>query len=284
MRKAHYLIFLFLIINIIACNKKHSGDKVLAKVYDKYLYLEDIRTLVPAGTNAKDSAIKVNNYIDLWAKKQLLIIAAQENLTEEQQDFERKVEDYRSSLLIYMYKQKIIEQKLDTIVTNKDIETYYNTHQPEFKLTSNAVKCLYVKVLKSLPEVPKVKLWYRSSSKSDSLELEKFGKKYATKYSYFNNDWVSFGDILKEFHSNVQDQKEFLLSRTTIEAQDNEYYYFVNIKAYKLKGELTPLVFVKENIRSIILNKRKVMLIEELEKNIYQNALNKNKLEIINEN
>ncbi|MBL7883316.1 MAG: peptidyl-prolyl cis-trans isomerase, partial [Bacteroidia bacterium] len=42
----------------------------------------------------------------------------------------------------------------------------------------------------------------------------------------------------------------------------------------------SPLSFEKENIKNIILNKRKLKLIEQMQQDVYTDALNNNKIEI----
>jgi len=281
MRK--YILVFTISLLAISCFRSGSEERPLARVYDKYLYADEIRNLIPPGTSPKDSANKVNNYIDIWMKKQLMIKAAEDNLPDELKDFDKKIEDYRASLLMYTYRQKFIEQKLDTVITNKDLEDYYTTHETEFRLTSNSIKGIYIKVMKIVPEASRIRALYRTTSANDSVQLAGIAKKSATKFTNFGNDWVFFKDIIKELPITITDQKEFLSTKTYIEVQDSLFYYFVNIKSYKLKGDLAPLTFVKDNVKSIILNKRKVMMIEELEKNIYQNALNHDNLQFFNE-
>ena len=61
----------------------------LVKVYDKYLYQDDIAALVPEGTTPQDSALKVRSYVEVWVRKQLMIKKAELYLTDEQKDVER---------------------------------------------------------------------------------------------------------------------------------------------------------------------------------------------------
>ena len=53
---------------------------------------------------------------------------------------------------------------------------------------------------------------------------------------------------------------------------DSTYLYFLKIQEYKISEEASPLEFVQEEIRNIILNKRKVALAKGLENDIYERA------------
>ena len=57
-------------------------------------------------------------------------------------------------------------------------------------------------------------------------------------------------------------------------------HYFVNIKGFKIRNSLSPLGFEKENIKNIILNKRKLQLINKMIEDVYNDAANTNKIEI----
>jgi hypothetical protein len=278
------IIIILLALFSFSCSRTvtKEGGQPIVRVYDKFLYLDELKRIIPSGSSKSDSSSKASNYIDMWIKKQLLIKKAEQTLSEDQKDVDKQLEEYRTSLLIYKLKQKFIEQELDTVVNIKEMEDYYNTHIAEFKLTNNIVNALYIKILKSAPELNQVRYWSRSKNSGDSVQLSNYCKKNATKFDYFNNDWVNLNTLLREVPYQVIDQKEFLLSRINIDVQDSLYSYLLNIKSFKLKGEVTPLLFMKENIKSIILNKRKIMLIDELEKGIYQNALTQDKLEFIN--
>ena len=65
-----------------------------------------------------------------------------------------------------------------------------------------------------------------------------------------------------------------LASRKYLETRDNEYNYFVSAKEIALEGTVSPFELVKNDIQYIILNKRKIMLINELEMSIYSDAQN----------
>jgi hypothetical protein len=46
------------------------------------------------------------------------------------------------------------------------------------------------------------------------------------------------------------------------------------------EGQVAPLELVKDDIRSVIINKRKITFIEDLENSVYKDGRAKNKVEI----
>jgi hypothetical protein len=270
---------LFLVLVIIA-GCKNTNEEIeripLAKVHDKFLYDTDIQDLFTINSSKEDSITIAKNFIDEWVKKQLLLDKAELNLTEENIDIKKQVEDYRSSLLIFKYKQGLINQKLDTVVTDHEIEEYYNEYSANFVLNHNIVKVLFLMISKEAPEIDKVKRWYKSTDEENLSRLEDYCYQYATKFDDFNNEWIPFNNLLLELPTNIDDQERYLRFRKFIETEDSLFYYFVKINEYSLKSTIQPLEYAKSKIKSIILNKRKFTFIEELENKVYNDALNHN--------
>jgi len=273
------LIFSLTIIFIFwGCNQNTLDEDgiPLARVHDKYLYESDLEQLFPSDISKEDSIILTKNYINDWIKKQLMVQKAEENLTDESKDIEKQIEDYRSSLLIFKYRQELIKQKIDTIITQQEIESYYNEYSGNFILNHNIVKALYLKISKESPEINKVRMWYKSEDAEDLSKLEGYCYQYATKFDNFKDQWISFNSLLSELPLSIDDEDRYLRYNQFIETEDSLFYYFVKINDYALKSTIQPIEYAKPKIKTIILNKRKFSFIEELENNIYNNALNRN--------
>lgn len=270
-------IFVIIIIFIFSCtNKTVIEQKPLAKVHDKFLYESDIKSLFNSNISKEDSIVIARNYINDWIKKQLLVQKAELNLTEESKDIEKQIEDYRSSLLIFKYKQELLKQKLDTAITNQEIENYYNEYSGNFILNYNIVKALFIKISKESPEIEKVKAWYKSNDSENLSRLEDYCYQYATKFDDFDNNWIPFNNLLIELPTNIDDQERFLKYNKYIETEDDLFYYLLKINEYSLKSSVQPLEYAHSKIKSILINKRKFTFLEELENSIYNDALNHN--------
>ena len=124
------LIIIFLSSLIFSC--KNSGKKNMtpvARVNHKYLYLSDLHGIVPVNTPTKDSISIMKDYIEKWIKRQVIIDKAELNLTNEQKDVDELIENYRAALLIYKYQQEYLKQRIDTNLTDDEIEKYYRQRQ-----------------------------------------------------------------------------------------------------------------------------------------------------------
>ncbi len=257
-----------------------NKEQPIARVYNKKLYLSDIQNIFYEDMTKNDSIKVKNNYIENWIKNQLLLQKAELNLTDEQKNISRELENYRISLLAYKYKQNLIKQKLDTAFSDQEIEAYYEKNKANFTLDKNIIKLLYIKLPRTVPNIEHVRKIYKSEDKEDLKGLEDYCYQYANKYDYCRDEWIAFDDILNKIPLQVDDQKKYLASNDHIETADGDHYYFIKILDYKLKTMISPLSFVKENVKSILLNKRKIELLKDLESNIYNNALDHGHFEI----
>jgi hypothetical protein len=261
-------------------SNKHQGKTPVARVYDKFLYKEDLVGVVPEGTSKEDSILKIKSYIDFWVKRYAMTKTAELNLPEEQKDVTLELENYRMDRLIFRYKQSFIEQNLDTVVTQKQIIDFYNLHEKEFLLSQPAIQGVYIKILKTTPNISMIKTLYRSSRESDQKQIKEYCMDHSAIYNNYNDEWVYFKDVYIEIPVQINDQEQFLKTNKTIEAQDSTSYYFLNIKNYRLKNSISPLVFVEGNIESMILKVRKDEILNSLETNIYNSMLDKDNIEL----
>lgn len=257
-----------------------TSNKVIARAFDKYLNLDEIRNIVPKGTSKNDSITIIRNFVEHWVQQQVVLKKANENLDEDMKNVEQKLEDYRNSLIAYIYERELIRQKLDTSISENDIEKYYNENANNFQLKDNIIKVIYFKIPKNAPKIDKVKIWVRSENPKDRKQLEEYCYQFATDYYFNEEEWLLFDDLLKKVPIETYDKEQFLKNNRLIEIPDSNTIYFINIKGFKIKESLSPLSFEKDNIRNLIINKRKLDLINDMQKAAYENALKENEVEI----
>jgi hypothetical protein len=260
--------------------KKEIEKEPVARVFDKYLYRDELREMIPADASPEDSTLMAENFINNWIRQAVIYRKAEDNLSDSEKDFQKKLEDYRRSLVIYTYERNLVDQVLDTLVTTEQIEDYYNRNKQNFELKDNIIKVIYIKVDKKAPDIAKVENWVKNASQKDLLNLENYAYQFAQNFFLDDNTWLLFDDLLKEIPMKTYNQEEFLKNNRYIEVEDQNSVYFVNIKGFKIKNSLSPLSFERENIRNIIINKRKLQLITKMKNDIYEEALQKKDIEI----
>ena len=269
---------------MISCSyfKKQTEPEpgAIARAYDEYLYKKDIAGLIPSGTVKDDSINIVKNYINSWVKQRVILQRAENNLAESDKNVEQQLLEYRNSLITYIYQQELIRQQLDTVVSEEEIEKYYNQNQRNFQLKDNILKVNYLRVSRDAPKLDKVRMWFRSENEKDKKLLADYVNQFAMDYFIDDENWQLFDDLLKKVPIKTYDKEEYLKNNRYIEVTDSASLYLINIKGFMIKESLSPLSFEKDNIRNLIINKRKLQLVVDMEQTTYENALKNNDFEI----
>lgn len=275
-----YILGLLLIVSCTSKKDKDGNREVIARANNAFLYMDNIQDIIPVGTSSKDSLERLTKYIDSWVREALVIQKAEDNLTEEQKNVEKQLQDYRNSLITYTYEKELVKQKLDTTIGNQEIEEYYNNNRNNFELKDNIIKVVYVKVNKKAPGINKLQKWYKSDIPKDKELLAGYCHQFAENFYLDDNSWLLFDDLLKEIPIQTYNKELFLQNNRFVEVTDSTNSYFLNIKGFKIRNSLSPLSFERENIKNIILNKRKLQLITKMKEDIYNDAANNKKIEI----
>ena len=282
MKRDFYLIVLIfsLLFGCSFFSKSSSGDIVIAKVGSKVLLQRELASALQGGITKADSVNQAKDYIQRWIKQELMLRLAEENLSDDQKDVQRELDEYRTSLIIHRYQQLLISQKLDTVLTPENIRQFYDTNPQKFILDQHIVKAVYIEVPKNVAKPDQLKRWMSALDDKSRTELEKYSFQYALKFENFNEQWVSFNQIKSRMPVSFTSLDVVLKQNSFVESTDNTKYYLAAIKDFRLIGDKAPFEFVKDQIANLILNNRKMELIEELQKNIYQKGKNENLFKI----
>ncbi|MDR3350171.1 MAG: hypothetical protein LBN98_00795 [Prevotellaceae bacterium] len=257
----------------------HGAGEKLAEVNGKVLLKSDVDMIFPSGLSPEDSLQILQTYVSNWARKQLVAQMAEQYLSKEQKNVSMELEDYRMSLLIYHYEKMYMEQRLDTIVSDREIEMFYHASAQNFILTKPLAQVIFIKVSEDIPQVKQIAKIYRSSTPENREALERICSTVAEKYTNFNEQWVDAETLANELPLTAG-QIEDEWKKGYIQARANGYAYFVYLYGSMAVGEQAPLDYERENISNIIRNKRRQELLKNLENSIYNDALNHNKLKL----
>jgi hypothetical protein len=285
-------VFVFLVIFISGCdlikmkvnNAEGDADRpAAARANGSYLYRDELIGIVAPGTPALDSTKLVEAYIDSWIRKQLLIQEASRKIDINEAQVERKILDYRYSIIAYEYQTYYIKQHLDTAVSYDEVEKYYKANIDNFILKQNIVQGTFVKVPKNAPRTGKIKELIFSTREKDENELKSYCLSFSVAYHISGSNWIAFDDLVKNSPLvEIPNKIQFLKSNPYFETSDDNYLYFLRVRQYRILDNISPLEFVMDDIKNIILNKRKVELAKKLEDEVYKYALDQNEFEIFN--
>jgi len=270
------LLYLFLMLLLSSCSSSEDKGKLVAKVYEEELHEADYAYLFDGeNLSTEDSTTLSDEHIDNWVKEQILVHEAKKKEELDENKIEQKADHFKNELYILELEQILVNEKLDTVISEKEISSYYELHKNEFQLNDYLVKVLYLKVPFDAPDVEDLANKYKLRKESDIEEIEVFAKIYASNFYYDEDNWIYFDDLLKEIPLQDINKDRFIMKRSKTRFEENGFYYFLNIIDYKLKNTISPLNFEKDNIKERIMNMRIMKLREEIKNDIISKAYEK---------
>ena len=279
-----YWLQLFIIIFLVSsCEyfKAPKEPKAVARVGKSYLFESDIRDLVPSGTSKKDSAAIVKSFIDSWATKKLLFEASERNISKSKTaEFKELIEQYKVDLYTKNYIEELVIRQIDTLVTDEQIKEYYDKNKQFFNNSSELVKMRYINLVKENPKFVNIKSKFTSFTKKDRKDLEQQAVNFKS-YAFNDSIWVDINQVFEKLpFVNLENKERFLSSGINFQYPDSTTIWLVKVNKLLPKNSPTPLEFLIPTIKQIIVNNRKLELVNTIEKEITNDAINDNKYEI----
>lgn len=258
-----------------------NTDKPIARAYDEVLHWSDLRKVVPMDASPEDSAVLAQRYIESWMQQEVYMHMAESNLSADRLDLEEQLEKYRRDLVIFNYEQALVDQKLDVNVSEEDIVSYYEGHRSNFELKDNIVRARWFKVNEPDKRViRKMEERFLSGDSEKLHELELWLARSGVTITDRSTSWTPYSQLLAEVPLAQAEADALLKANGSKVLKEGSAAWFVEIIDHRGRNSVSPLDLVRQDIRSILLNQRKLQLIEGMRKNVYKQALDNKDVEI----
>lgn len=274
MRLGRLLMFIFVVAVSISCTRRadDTARMPLLEVEGKFLYLDQVQDIIPPNVNKKDSSEIAESFIRKWVTDVLLYENAKRNVSNKA-EIDKLLEEYRKSLTIQQYQQKLIEQRLPKEPSEEEMRTFYDQYSEQFVLNENLIKGMLLVVPSKAAKLANVRNWVQSGNTKALENIEKYSIQNAISYDYFGNKWTSFAEILRKMPIQIEDPAAFVANHRFYEVADSTRNYFLRIESYKRIGEIEPFEMAKPKISNLILNKLKAEFITNFENELYKDAI-----------
>jgi len=260
-------------------NQQEAKGKIVARVNNDYLYESDLNGLYNSNNAKVDSLSVVREYIDNWAYSKLMVKKATDFLPKNSlRDIERKVDEYRSSLYTYQFEKELINEKVNLEISQEEIDLYYAENEENLPLPHAVIQCQYVFLNKSSSKLDSIKYWFKNPSDDNLGKIKSTGYQFASNFS-MEADWVSWDKLQAKLPKKIDNPKSFLKKKKYFEMEDDNQLYLVRIKDYAFEGENSPKMYAEQDIKKIIVNKRKQEYLQRIKNNIFNEAKNANRIE-----
>ena len=250
-------------------------DEVIAKVGKHKLYRSELNGLLPPGISSADSTNLTLAYINSWAEEQLYCDMATAQLSKEEQDVSEELEAYRRTLLRYRYEQRFINDRLDTLVTEKQMMAFYEANQKLFVLERPILKFRYIDIYKTAAMKDKLIAKMSSNKPKDVMDMDSLSREHAIRYIDSSTTWVDAVDLAREFGIDYGSMLALLnQGHIVLESKDMADVKVAYIREIRRSG-VAPFEFCTEKIKDYILSGRKRELLVALEQSLLEQASDK---------
>ncbi len=270
---------------LCSCNyfSTNNTSDIVARVNENYLYKEDIKPIIPENATKQDSTIIVNAYINRWARQLLLMDGALVNLPEKNQnEYLKLVNQYKNDLFTKAYLDALVKKNIDTIIKPNEAKVFYDINKESFKLNDDLLQIRYISLPLNAIDLDTIKKRFKRFKTKDAKYLDSISVQFK---SYFLNDsaWVKLNNVINKIPVIETSNKNQLLKKSNyLQLKDSLNLYLVQVKDFKLTNDYAPLGFVKSSIEKIVINKRKLELIKQLENDITKDAIKNKQFQIYN--
>lgn len=280
------ILYILLISSIFtSCDYFKSSDDLdpVARVNDNFLYKDDVKNIVPKGASKEDSTLIVNAYINRWARQLLLMEGALVNLSEEkQQEFSKLVEQYKNDLYAKAYLEGLVKKNIDTIVPSEEAQLFYDANKESFKLNDDLIQFRYISLPLNPINLDTIKTRFKRFKAKDKVYLDSISVQFRSS-SLNDSIWIKLNRVEEKIPIINNSNKNQLLKKTNfLQLKDSLNLYLMQVNDVRLQNDYAPLDYVHSSINKIVINKRKLELIKQLENDITKDAIKNNKFQIYN--
>lgn len=272
----HIVLALALAAGLQSCNLVQTivhDDDVVAQVGSVKLYRSEMEKFIPGKLSPEDSAAFAARYINTWALDRLYMSVAEAQLSKAEMDVSEELESYRRSLIKYRYEQRYINERLDTLITDAQIERYYEEHEEDFVLPRPILKIRFVDVMKDSPNKDAILRMLASSDYDDTERLDTLAASTALKFFDSSDTWMDAAELARSFGVDYTEMLAHLSGNMIkIEPEGRGDLLAAYVCDIQRTG-VAPIEYCSGRIRDIILSGRKHELVKNLERDLLANAL-----------
>ena len=265
-----------LLLTAVSCEMASSlvhDDQPVARVGKENLYRSEIEGRIPGMMSPDDSAGFAERYIRLWAMDRLYADVAEKQLSKAELDVSAELESYRRSLLRYRYEQRYLNDRLDTLISDRQISDYYEAHEADFALREPLMKIRFVDIMKDSPDLDEILALMSSDGHGDLVRADSLARVSALRYFDNSGSWMSASDLARYFGISASEMLDAMDEDMIIIEPENRGDILAAYVCDMVESGTAPLEYCTPVIRDIILSNRKHELLAALERDLLDEAL-----------
>ena len=248
-----------------------SSTQAVARVGTATLTSLQVRAHVPVGLSLEDSTTAAQRYVDQWVREQILVAQAEAALPPEATAFEDEIKAYRNALLLHAFKERYVNERMDSEVSDDEALAFYEANEASFMLTDYAVRVLFI----NAPEtavLDDIREPFAALDSTGMIDIERWCVENGAIYGLDGSTWWTLSSFTKEVPMNFYRTESQLSSRRLVDFEAEGRHYLVRFLEHALKDEVAPFSAVRKDVVDMILHRRKQQLLLAMEEQLVVKA------------
>jgi len=277
------VLFILLLLTFYGCenNKRDLDKSIVARVGDKYLYYSDLQNVIFQDVFPEDSLIRTKEFIEKWARKQILFEKAVKEINDEKkEELSKLVELYRYDLYSRVYKDLLIKESIDTVINKEETMEYYENNLKKFRLNVDIFKMRYIKLSQDNNDIKNITKRFVSFQEDDLKYINSLSFHFS---SFFLEDsiWIKKINLFQKIPPiRFINTSRYMKKKKFVKINDEPDVYLIYIEDFLKQGEIAPFSLVENTIKNILLNKKKIEFIKKYNTKIIQDAIKEKQFQI----
>lgn len=264
---------------LVACGpSSDEDDPIVARAYDQVLHWSDLRQVVPIGTAIEDSAAIAQAYLNNWLHQQVELRQAEQHLSNAQKHFDTELRDYRNSLLLFAYEEELVRQRLDTAIHADTIAAYFRENAGNFDLEDDILRARWFRVTGlDKRTMRRMEDRFKGGTPEQLSEVELMLAERGIAITDRSDRWTTLAELRNEVP--VEALPVGAADGQRLIVRQDSIAWFLHILELRPRHGPSPIELVRQDIRTILLNQRKLRLIEQMREDLYRKAVNEQQIE-----
>ena len=272
---------MFLIAVLLCSSCRRNADPVVAQVYQYKLYTSEVQAGMPSGLSQEDSLALVRDFIDNWVKEKLVLHEAERRLSPKEKNFDREMTEYRNSLLMQKYLDKIwLKDTADNAISDQEIVDFARSLDDRYTVEKEIVRVNYVKMPTRSNLLPKVReMLFDEGQRLEQKDVLVAMLGDSIEYLLDDDEWLYLDDLQNEVSFQIDVQKiGGRGSAMQIEKEVGENTVLLVILDYRSQRSVNETKEERAAASMLLTNQRRTQFINQYVQELYDKALKEGKI------
>ena len=260
---------------------RRNADPVVAQVYQYKLYNSEVQEGMPIGLSQEDSLAMVRDFIDSWVKEKLVLHEAERHLSPREKNFDREMTDYRNSLLVQRYLDKIwMKDTANNVVSESEIADFARSLDDRYTVEKEIVRVNYVKMPTRSDKLPQVReILFDENRRTEQKDALVAMLGDSIEYLLDDDEWLYLDDLQNEVSFQIDVQKSGGRgSALRIEKEVGENSVLLVILDYRSQRSVNETKEERASAGMLLMNQRRTQMINQYVQELYDRAMKEGKI------